>query len=218
MPRTKKITVRKGKQEVQNIPSTSAGPKKSSSKVRNIVFILILVLALLFWKFKGYFIAATVNGQPISRWELTNLLIRRFGQQSLDTVINERLILGAARQKGIFITPIDIEQKVNETKKQLEGKMTLDEALKYQGATIEEFKRNIEIQLSIDKLFDKEASVSNSEINDYLTKNSQLSKGSTDPASLQAQVREILRQQKVTDLFDTWFTDIRKNAKIQKFL
>lgn len=229
MPAKKRI-VRRNKEDISFNPSASwqeektvSDPvpepiKKSSSRVRNIIFVLILVLALLFWKFKGYFIVATVNGQPVSRWELTTLLLRRFGDQSLDNIINERLILSAAKQKGIFVTPYDIDQKIEEVKKRLEGKMTIDEALKYQGMTTEELKRQIEIQLSIDKLFDKETTVSASEIDEYLQQNSQLGKNATDPSALREEIKNILRQQKTTEIFDSWFNNIRKNAKIQKFL
>lgn len=230
MPRIKRSAVKRGKtikkisskissswQEDNSQRDLSVMPiKKSSSKARNIIFILILVAALLLWKFKGYFIVATVNNQPISRWELNNTLTRKFGTQTLDNIINERLILGAVRQKGIYVTPNEIDQKIEEITKKLEGKMTIDEALKYQGLTQEEFKRQIEIQLSVDRLFDKETTVSASEVEDYIKKNSQLGSNSTDPAALREEVRGLLQQQKTSEAFDAWFSEIRKSAKIQK--
>lgn len=163
-------------------------------------------------------IVATVNGQPISRWQLTDQLIKRFGDQLLENIINERLILAAIRQKGIFITAQEIEARVKEVEKRLGGKLTLDDALKAQGLSKEDFKRQIEIQLSIDRLFDKEASVSSKEIDEYLTKNSSAYKDATDPGAVNEEVRNVLRQQKIADLFDSWFAEIRKNAKISKFL
>jgi foldase protein PrsA len=197
-----------------NLPSA-----KTSNKKRNIIIIIIALLGLLlWWGLRGNIIVAFVNGQPITRFELNNLLVRRFGQQSLDTLINERLILGSARQKGVYITPKDIDQKVSDITKRLEGKMTLDEALKYQGMTQDEFKKQIEIQLTIDKLFEKDSTVSAKEIDDYIQKNSQLAKTSTDPAQLREDVKSILQQQKTTEAFDTWFTQIQKQAKIQRFL
>lgn len=229
MAAAKKRTIRRKKvTEIDFQPSESwqdekenleAGqtPKKSS-KVRNIIFILILLSGLLFWKFKGYFVAALVNGQPISRWELSSVLSRRFGEQTLENIVNERLILAAARQKGIFVSTKDIDDKINDVKNKLEGRMTLDEALNMQGLTKDEFRRQIEIQLSIDKLFDKETTVSATEIEDYIQKNSSISKTATDPAMLREDVKAMLKQQKMTETFDNWFTEIRKNAKIQKFL
>lgn len=211
MPRKKKVTSSK--------VVSSDKPKTSSVfSFKNILLAVILISLVLVWKFKGLFIAAVVNGQPISRMYLNRQILKRFGDQVLDNIISERLILSAVRQKSIFITTEEIDQKIKETEKRLEGKTTIDEALKVQGLTKEDFKRQIEIQLSIDKVFEKDASISAEDIDGYIEKNKEFYKDATDQASLKEEVKNILRQQKVTELFDSWFTEIRKNAKIQKFL
>ncbi|MBI2617470.1 SurA N-terminal domain-containing protein [Candidatus Gottesmanbacteria bacterium] len=186
--------------------------------LKNIILISILLLALLLWKFKGSFIAAMVNGQPISRWQLNDQLVRKFGDQMLENLINERLILAAARQKGIIVTAQDIDTKVADIEKRLEGRATLDEALLAQGMTKEEFRRQIEIQLSIDRMFDSEASISSSEVEDYIAQNAQAYKNATDPAALREEVKSILKQQKVSELFDKWFDEIRKGANVKKYI
>lgn len=183
------------------------------------IFLLVLLLLIvLVWKFKGYFIVAMVNGQPISRMQLNDQLAKRFGNQVLDSIINERLILAAARQKGIYITADEIDSKVKQIEKRLEGKLTLDDALKAQGVSKDDFRRQIEIQASIDKMFEKDATISSTEIDDYIKKNDQAYKNATDPAVVRDEVTSILRQQKISDVFETWFTDLRKNANIQRFL
>lgn len=191
---------------------------KSFLTLKTGLLIAILIIVAFLWKFKNMFIVATVNNQPISRWQLNNQLVKRFGDQTLDNIINERLILAVSRQKGIFISANEIDARIKEIEKKLEGKMTIDDALAAQGLTKEDFKRQIEIQISIDKLFEKDASVSAKEIDEYIANNSSAYKDATDPAKVKEDVINILRQQKITELFDTWFTDIRKNAKINKFL
>lgn len=186
--------------------------------VKNIIIIVLLLLAVLFWKFKGYFIVATVNGQPISRFELTGDLIKRFGAQSLDNIINERLILGATRQKGIFVTDDDISVRTKDIEKKLQGTTTLKDALLAQGLSESDFKKQLEIQIAIEKMFDKESTVSPSEIKDYTSQNQAAYKSATDPAAVNKEVESILHQQKVRDLFDKWFGDVRKNASIKKYL
>lgn len=186
--------------------------------LKNIILAFVLIVIVLLWKFKGVFIAALVNGQPISRMYLNSQLLKRFGDQVLDNIISERLILAAAREKGVFITTAEINQRIEEIEKRLEGKATIEEALKVQGLTKEDFRRQIEIQLSIDKIFDSQASVSASDIDDYIEKNKQYYKNATDPVALRQEVKDILRQQETAELFDSWFAEIRKNAKINKFL
>lgn len=221
---TKKITRKKSslseEVKIENtfLPETGESVKKPIFTRKNVILLVILVIAVLGWKFKGQFIAATVNGQPISRMELNSQLEKKFGAQVLDNLVNERLIMGAARQKGIFVTASEIDNKVKEIETRLAGKITLDDALKAQGLTKEDFKRQIEIQVSIDKLFEKESTVPSKEIDDYISKNSQAFKTATDQAQVKSQVNDILKQQKVSEVFDTWFADIKKNAKVNKFI
>lgn len=193
-------------------------PKTKFISRKNIILLVIFILIALAWKFKSNFIIAMVNGQPISRWQLNDRLAKRFGEQTLDSIINERLILAAARQKGVFVKGEEIDAKSKQIEERLNGKISLDEALKAQGLTRDDFKRELEIQLSIEKLFDKDATVSAGEIDDYLTKNSQSFKSATDPSQAREEVKNILRQQKINDFFEKWFEDLRNNAKVTKFL
>lgn len=213
MPK-RKITKKLDTPEV-NSPSEK---KFTKPPWKNILLIGLLIIAVLFWIFKGQFIAVMVNGQPISRWQLNSELEKKFGEQVLEGLINERLILAAAKQKGIFITSNDIDGRIKQIEERLKGSMALDDALKAQGLTRDGLKKQIEIQISIEKLFDKESTVSTQEVEDYLGRNKEAYKNATDEAAVKKEIAGIIRQQKVADSFDKWFTEIRKDAKIQKFL
>ena len=181
---------------------------------KNLLIVGLLLLALLFWAARNYFIVATVNGQPISRFELNSRLNTQFGQAIIDQLINERLLLGAARQQGIFITAEEIEKRIKDIEGSLEGKMSLTQALSLQGLTPNTFKRQLELQLSIEKLFSDKASVSASEIDDYLKNNQNLFPEATDPAKLKTEVEGFIKQQKISKLYEEWFNNIKKDAKI----
>lgn len=191
-------------------------PKRISKK--NIILVVLLLVFALLWKFRANFIVAMVNGQPISRWQLNDQLVKKFGEQTLESIINERLILASARQKGIFVKSDEIDSRTKEIETRLNGKMSLDDALKAQGLTRDDFKRQLEIQLSIEKMFEKESTISAGEIEDYISNNNQAFKSSTNPAEVRAEVNSMLRQQKINDLFEKWFAEIQKSAKITKFL
>lgn len=205
----------------ENLVEKADSPHSESRNIfsiKNIIVILLLILAIIGWKAKGMFIAGFVNGQPISRWELNKQLTKKYGDQTLDNIINERLILAASRQKGIFVTSSEIDSRVKEIENRLQGKATLDEALKAQSLSKDEFNKQIEVQLSIEKLFSKEATVSSKEIDDYIGKNKEILKSSTDPAALRIEVKSNLERQKIGDSFEKWFADVRKNANIIKYL
>jgi parvulin-like peptidyl-prolyl isomerase len=196
----------------------SSPPSTSLFSKRNIILLVVLLLIVLVWQFRGYFIAATVNGQPISRWELNDQMTKRFGDQTLDNIVNERLILGAARQKGIFVTNDEINKKMKEVEDRLKGQATLKEALAAQGMTEDTFRRQLEIQVSIEKMFNKDATVSPKEVDEYILKNEDTYKEATDQAKVKQDVTDNLKQQKISEAFDKWFADIKKTATIKKYL
>lgn len=185
---------------------------------KNIFILGLFILALFLWQGKKYFIAATVNGQPISKWELNDQLMKKFGSQTLDNLINERLILAAVRGKGVFISNSEIEARLKEVEEKIKGKATLDEALKAQGFSRQDFKRQLEIQISIEKLFSKESTVSAKEVEEYISNNKDSYKKATDPSQVREEVRSILARQKMSDLFENWFSEIKNKAKIVKYL
>lgn len=197
-----------------DIPQAS-GPKRPW---KHIILIAILLVGAIFWKFKGQFIAAVVNGQPVSRWQLNDQLQKKYGNQVLESLINERLILAALRQNGIFIKSDEIDARIKQIETRLKGQLSLDEALKMQGLTRDDFKKQLEIQLSIEKYFSKDATVSSKEIDEQYKSNKDAYKNATDTAAVKADIENSIKQQKITDLFDKWFAEIQKNAKIQKFL
>lgn len=216
MATAKRTVQSKSTENTEIAPRTPSLPQRISRK--NILIIAVFIVIALLWKFKSNLIVAMVNGQPVSRWQLDNRMMKKFGDQTLDSIINERLILAAARQKGIFINAEDIDSRIKQIEGKLNGKMTLDDALKAQGLTREDLRQQLEIQLSIEKMFEKEATVSAADIDDYIKNNSQAFKDSTDPAALKEEVKSMLSQQKINDLFGKWFDDMRKNAKVTKFL
>ena len=183
---------------------------------KNLIIAGLILLALSFWFMKNYFIVATVNGQPISRFELNTRLNSQFGSSVVDQLINERLLLGAARQQGIFVTSGEIDQKIKDIEKSLDGKMSLDQALKMQGLSSATFRRQLELQLSIEKMFVKEATVGAQEIDEYLKNNKDLFPQATDPAKLRSEVEGFIKQQKISNLYEEWFNKIKKDAKISR--
>ncbi|MCJ7739800.1 SurA N-terminal domain-containing protein [Candidatus Microgenomates bacterium] len=205
-------------------PEISIEPQKTEKKkiklfsVKNIILLVVMVIIVLAWKFKGNFVAALVNGQPVSRFELNDQLVKQYGDQTLDNIINERLIIAGVRQKGIFVTSAEINDRVKQIEEKLKDKISLADALKAQGLTESAFRKQLEIQISIEKMFDKDATVSSKEVDDYLAQNKEAFKTATDQAAIRTDIESTLKQQKSSDLFNSWFTEIRKSASIKKFL
>ena len=57
---------------------------------------------------------ATVNGRPISRQQLANEAMRRFGNDVLESIINKLLVMNELQEQGIQITEGDINQAITD--------------------------------------------------------------------------------------------------------
>lgn len=185
-----------------------------------VVVLIVAALAAVLFRNRGWFVAATVNGTPIPRWELNDRLTKRFGDQVLEAIIGEKLITDAAAKAGVSASNEEIGAKVNEIEQSLSGSMKLDDALQLQGVTREEFESQVRVQILIDKMMSKEVSVSAQEIDEYVK--GATAAGQTLSASEAAQQREAaekeLKANKVAEKFQEWFAKLKEEAKVQKYL
>jgi parvulin-like peptidyl-prolyl isomerase len=55
---------------------------------------------------------AMVNGQPISREQLAQEAVRRYGKDVVENLVNKHLILQACQKAGVQITAQDLEQEI----------------------------------------------------------------------------------------------------------
>ena len=56
-------------------------------------------------------IVAVVNGQSITRQELAQQCMERYGEQVVESLVNKHLILQACKKQGIRITHQDIDNR-----------------------------------------------------------------------------------------------------------
>jgi len=185
-------------------------------KMASVVLVLVVVGALLY-RNRSMFIAATVNGQPILRSELNKRLTDRFGSQTLEAMIGERLVTAAAKKEGVQASQDEIKAKIAEVEQGLQGQMKLDDALALQGISRKEFESQIEIQIIIDKMLGKDVSVSAQEVDEYLSAN----KGSftsSDSAKQKEEATAQIKNNKISQKFQEWFTKLKEEAKISKFI
>jgi len=58
-------------------------------------------------------VLAVVNGEQVTRQQLAQECVRRYGAEVLETMVNKQLILSACQQRGITIPPAEIEAEIN---------------------------------------------------------------------------------------------------------
>lgn len=197
-------------------PRTTVNPARSKKFV--IPAVLLVVLGLLYL-FKGLFVSATVNGQPISRLSVIKELEKTGGKRTLDNLITKEIILQEGKKKNISITQKDLNEQLKTIEANLkEQGMTIDQALQAQGMSRKALNDELRIQLTVQKLVGDNIVVSDKEVTDYIEQNKEfLQSTNPDQAPDTNQIKEQLKQQKLQEKTQKYVEDLRKNAKISYF-
>ncbi|MBI4036475.1 SurA N-terminal domain-containing protein [Candidatus Daviesbacteria bacterium] len=180
-----------------------------------VALLVIGLLLLVFYK-KSWFVAAIVNGQAISAFELNNRLNNLYKDRILNQLINEKVLEQEAAKKGISITPPQVNDKIKEAETAYGGKETFEMLLSQQGITRDEFIRQTRLQLLVEKLYENESSPSGEEVKKFMEDNANVPEA-TDAAKFKQLAEDSVRQQKLSKIFGEKFQSLRQSAKIQIF-
>lgn len=205
-------------------------PKKTSDKIaqkyspeltksQTIILIAAVVVAALLYFLKGYFVAAKVNGTPITRWSIVSQLEKTGGKQTLDSLITKELILQEAKKRGISLSSQDIDQEMNKIEanvKQQGG--NFEEILKAQGMSREDLREQVEVQKLVEKMFVNQLKVSQEEIKKFIVENEASLPQNSDEESIKTSVKQQLQQQKLNQSVQQLIENLKKAAKIEYFV
>jgi len=198
-------------------PEEKRGVPAKKPLRRWILVVLTIVLLAVFLVHKEWLVVAMVNGRPIFRWEVTNTLMSRFGKQTLEGIISERLIADAAKREGVAVSREEVDAKTSDIVAGLGGNVKLEDILKFQGMTKREFDSQIRLQLTVEKLLGKEIEITEEDVDAYIATNRALLTA-TEPAALRQEARNRIRNEKVSEKIQPWFTQLKEKANILRFL
>jgi foldase protein PrsA len=184
---------------------------------RNILLAVVLLLILAAWFGRSFYIAATINGSPITRIELNKQLLDRFGEQTLDQLITQKLVEAEIKKQKVVITSAEVDSRVQEIEKTLPQGMSLEEAVKMQGSTLEELRNQLALQMGVNKMLEDRVEVSDAEIDNFIKENSQILTA-TDAAAQKEEAKAAIKDQKLGELIQSWLEELKNNAKVTKFL
>jgi len=202
---------------ISNIPASSL-ERPGLYKYRWTVFIIVLIAALgAYLGSKGYLVAATVNGAPIFGWDVERAMMSRYGVQTLDAIISERLVAGAAQKAGIEVSQKDVDGKISELTKTLGPNVKIEDLLAYQGVTKSEFENQVKLQLTIEKLLGKDIKITDTAIDEYIAKNKE-TLTATDEAGMRSEAQQALFSQEISQKVQSWFTDLKQKANVVRLL
>ncbi|MDP3998492.1 MAG: SurA N-terminal domain-containing protein [bacterium] len=179
--------------------------------------LVVIILAGLLYYFRGQFVVASVNGQPIWRFTLIRELENQAGKQTLDGLVTKTLVFQEAKKKNITVSEEELNQetqKLDENFKKQGG--DLNQFLESQKMTQEEFQERIKLQKIVEKLVG-DVEVTDQEVDDYLAKNKSFLPEGASEEELKRTAKEQLRQQKLNEKIQSWIKSLRDNAKVSYF-
>lgn len=186
-----------------------------SSKTIYIAAIMAVLLPLFIYK-KNWFIAAAINGSPLLNLDLQTRLNQQFRSQTLNQLINEKIILDEAAKNNAIPSVAEINEKISEVETSVGGSTALTSLLTQQGQDKDMLKQQIKLQLAIEKLYSKAATVSAQEIAKFIEEN-QNQMRATDSAAQKEEAQTAIINQKLSQIFSQKFQELRSKAKIQIF-
>lgn len=199
----------------QNEESTSGRGMGRRAGIFVIVLLVLFISGLLVKK--GYIVAAVVNGRPIFRWELNNALLGRYGTQTLESMITEKLIDDAMKKDGIEVTKEDVDKKIETIMQTLGPSVNLDELLKYQGMTKSDFEQQVRLQLAVEKVLSRDVTIVDKDIDDFIATNKK-TMTATGEAELRQEARATILSGKISEKIQPWLAELKEKAKVTKFL
>lgn len=218
---TKRVTVKKFapvrlfKKTLNSKPK----PKQLVSKKKILIGLLIVLAVALLYNFRGLFIVALVNGQPITRLSVIQELEKRGGNQTITSLITQVLIQQEAEKKGITVSDSELDEEVKKIEDNLKKQgQKLDDALLFQGLTREDFIEQIRFQKLVEKLLAKDIKATDEEIKKFIDQNKDSLPKDLKPEEVTASARQQLEQQKLGTKAQEWIADLQKKADIKYFV
>ncbi len=179
-----------------------------------IAILAAIIVLVVVYSIRGWFVAALVNGQPIYRLDVINQLEQQYGDQEMQSLVTQALIQQAASQRHITVSQQEINSQIttieNNLKKQGE---TLDSALQQQHMTRQQLTDQIVLQQEIQKMVGKVV-VTNQQVKDYMSQN----KGSLPAGTTTSQVNQQLQQQELQQKEQQFVTDLQTHAHITSWV
>jgi parvulin-like peptidyl-prolyl isomerase len=207
------------KEEMHTETPTQPEMKTSNSRFRNWLIPALIVIFALGYMLKSYLVAATVNGQPITRLAVISELEKQGGKKVLDAIVTKTLIDQEAKKKGIKISQKEIDEEISKIEKNISAQgMSLDDALKSQGMTRDTLKEEIELQLTLEKLVGNAQKPTDKEVEDYRAMQLEQAEGDETQVMPREQVEAMLTQQKQQENLQTFVENLRKQAKVNYFV
>lgn len=142
------------------------------NKLMIIFAVIFLVLLLIFaTAFKKADIAASVNGEKITKEELNAKLTEMYGADILDSLISNKVIEMEAEKKKVKVTGNEIDEELTKLQESYGGEEAFASALEQNKVSMDRIREDIETYLLAEKMIEPSIDVTDEEMKKYFEEN-----------------------------------------------
>jgi foldase protein PrsA len=138
-----------------------------------LAFVLVGITVILTVAFSKQEAAATINGEVISKEELDAKLTSLYGDETLESLITNKLIELEAEKKELEVTGNEIDEELTNLQESYGGEEEFAAALEQNDVSMEQVRQDIEYYLLAEKLIKPSISVTDEDIKTYFDENSE---------------------------------------------
>ncbi|WP_227521964.1 peptidylprolyl isomerase [Bacillus solitudinis] len=145
---------------------------KVMKQKKNIFFAmaaLFVLTVIIIAAFNSKEIVAQVNGETISRKQLTNQLVEWYGTDALEILVTDKIIEQEARKEGITISKQEIENELAQYVESYGGEEAFLEILESSGVKIDKVEDDAKKYLLLEKLLKPRITISEEEMLAYFS-------------------------------------------------
>ncbi|MDR4948147.1 peptidylprolyl isomerase [Neobacillus cucumis] len=143
------------------------------NKILTAVLLAFIIAAGVFltYTLKKENAVATINGETITKDELYKKLIDQYGSDTVDQIIDDKIVAAEAAKKNITIANSTVTTEINKLKEQYGGEDAFKQALVDNNTTLTALKNDVKNYLLIKKLIEPEITVTEDEMKTYFDQN-----------------------------------------------
>ncbi len=215
MPR--KTTAKKSSSKQSITPTPVKGLQINKVQLRNSLIILGVVLLLFY--LKGLFVAATVNGRPITRLAVVQELEKNYAEQTLDTLISRALIRQEAQKRNISVSDEEAEAEVKKIEKSLQDQgQNFNQALEAQNLTRADLRDRLKVELTVEKMLKDKVKITDQQVDQFLASNKETLPADLSQEQLRTAAKQQLESQQINTEAQKLLTELKQKAKINYFV
>jgi len=179
--------------------------------------LIVVGFALLTYKAGPWLVPAVIGTRPVTRFEIWSRLEKSYGAQTLDDLVNEKILDAAIAKSGVKVDQAKVDEQFKNLETQFKDLGGLDQALTERGMTRANLEKQIRTQLSVEELLKDKINPSDEEVKKQYDDNSKTLYKDKKFDDVKASIVDELKQTKLRDAFLEWFGNVKKDFKVKNF-